>query len=297
MPVARAQSWNARWLVALPVVGAIAVAGGMQVFGGSGPDDGSITLTGAGHAAPAQAAVKVPVASDVAARTSTSSSGATAPAAHSGGPTRKSRYVRAPARPGATVVGLRSTSGGGVTATTGDPASTPTIRIATRATTTSSSSAVATSTRTSTTSSSSATAATTSAGTTSNGSFVDKVVELTNAQRLKNSCKPLTVNAVLTSAAQAHSADMAKRNFFDHNNPDGKTPFARMTAAGYRYSMAAENIAAGYLAPRAVVDGWMNSEGHRKNILNCGLTEIGVGYAAGGAHGTYWTQDFGTPLR
>jgi uncharacterized protein YkwD len=89
---------------------------------------------------------------------------------------------------------------------------------------------------------------------------------------------------------------MAARNFFDHNNPDGKSPFDRMTAAGYRYRMAAENIAAGYATPQAVVDGWMNSPGHRANILNCGLTQIGVGYATGGSYRTYWTEDFATPL-
>jgi uncharacterized protein YkwD len=70
-----------------------------------------------------------------------------------------------------------------------------------------------------------------------------------------------------------------------------------MTAAGYTYRMAAENIAAGHRSPADVVKGWMNSPGHRANILNCGFTQIGVGYATGGTHGTYWTQNFGTPLR
>lgn len=88
---------------------------------------------------------------------------------------------------------------------------------------------------------------------------------------------------------------MAKRDYFDHTNPDGKSPFDRMSAAGYQYRSAAENIAAGYRDAEAVVQGWMNSEGHRKNIMNCGLTEIGVGYATGGKYGTYWTQNFGTP--
>lgn len=119
---------------------------------------------------------------------------------------------------------------------------------------------------------------------------------LTNAQRRSAGCQPLSVDDTLTAVAQAHSADMARRGFFDHVNPDGRSPFDRMTAAGYRYRMAAENIAAGYRSPQQVVDGWMNSPGHRRNILNCGLTEIGIGYATGGGYGVYWTQDFGTPL-
>jgi uncharacterized protein YkwD len=124
---------------------------------------------------------------------------------------------------------------------------------------------------------------------------VEQVIALTNQQRVANKCQPLVANATLNRVAQAHSADMAARAFFDHVNPDGKSPFQRMTDAGYHYRMAAENIAAGYSTPQQVVDGWMNSAGHRANIVNCGLTEIGVGYATGGPMRTYWTQDFGTP--
>jgi uncharacterized protein YkwD len=129
-----------------------------------------------------------------------------------------------------------------------------------------------------------------------NSSFVDQVVTLTNQQRAAQGCSALAVNATLTSVAQAHSVDMSRRNFFDHVNPDGESPFDRMSAAGYRYRLAAENIAAGQRTPQEVVTGWMNSAGHRANILNCGLTQIGVGYATGGSYGIYWTQDFGTPL-
>lgn len=159
-----------------------------------------------------------------------------------------------------------------------------------------------TTTRTSTTSTSPTRTPTTGPSTSppttspsSGGSFADQVVTLTNQQRLANGCQPLTVNATLTKVAQAHSEDMARRNFFDHTNPDGRSPFDRMSAAGYEYRTAAENIAAGHRTPEAVVTGWMNSEGHRRNIVNCGLTEIGVGYVTGGSYGTYWTQDFGTP--
>jgi uncharacterized protein YkwD len=121
------------------------------------------------------------------------------------------------------------------------------------------------------------------------------VVTLTNAQRTANGCPALRVNAILTRVAQAHSADMAANNYFSHTSQDGRSPFQRMTDAGYQFRSAAENIAAGQRTPQDVVTGWMNSAGHRANILNCSLTEIGVGYATGGSYGRYWTQDFGTP--
>ncbi len=129
------------------------------------------------------------------------------------------------------------------------------------------------------------------------GGVTAQVVTLTNAERAKAGCGPLAVDATLTSVAQAHSQDMATHNYFDHNSQNGRTPFDRMTAAGYRYSTAAENIAAGQRTPQDVMTGWMNSPGHRANILNCALKEIGVGYATASSsqYGVYWTQDFGTP--
>jgi uncharacterized protein YkwD len=129
------------------------------------------------------------------------------------------------------------------------------------------------------------------------GGVTTQVVTLTNAERAKAGCGPLSVNATLTAVAQAHSQDMATNDYFDHNSQDGRTPFDRMTAAGYRYSTAAENIAAGQRTPQDVMTAWMNSPGHRANILNCALKEIGVGYATDSAsrYGVYWTQDFGTP--
>jgi len=129
------------------------------------------------------------------------------------------------------------------------------------------------------------------------GGVTTQVVTLTNAERAKAGCGPLAVNATLTAVAQAHSQDMATNNYFDHNSQDGRTPFDRMTAAGYRYSTAAENIAAGQRTPQDVMTAWMNSPGHRANILNCALKQIGVGYATGSSsqYGVYWTQDFGTP--
>jgi uncharacterized protein YkwD len=129
-----------------------------------------------------------------------------------------------------------------------------------------------------------------------NSSFTAQVVTLTNAERAKAGCGALTVNSILTSAAQAHSADMAAHSYFDHNSQDGRSPFDRITAAGYKFSTAAENIAAGQRTPQDVMTSWMNSPGHKANILNCALHEIGVGYATSSSstYGAYWTQDFGT---
>jgi uncharacterized protein YkwD len=125
--------------------------------------------------------------------------------------------------------------------------------------------------------------------------FQAQVVKLTNRERAKAGCKALKSNTALKNAAQKHSADMAKKDYFSHNGKDGRSPFDRMTDAGYAFSAAAENIAAGQRTAADVVEGWMNSAGHKANILNCTYTEIGVGYAKGGSYGTYWTQDFGKP--
>ncbi|MFC8132330.1 sigma-70 family RNA polymerase sigma factor [Streptomyces sp. NPDC057302] len=119
-----------------------------------------------------------------------------------------------------------------------------------------------------------------------------EVTRLANAERAKSGCGPLTLNSKLGDAAQGHSDDMAERDFFDHTNPDGKDPGDRVTAAGYKWSTYGENIAAGQRTPAAVMDSWMNSSGHRANILNCSFKEIGIGYRQGSG-GPWWTQNFG----
>ncbi|WP_433464686.1 CAP domain-containing protein [Spirillospora sp. CA-128828] len=117
------------------------------------------------------------------------------------------------------------------------------------------------------------------------------VVSLTNAERAKNGCKALRIDQRLVVAARKHSADMAANDYFDHASRNGDSPWKRMEDAGYS-SPGAENIAKGYPTASAVVKGWMNSPGHRANILNCGLRAIGVGMASGPG-GPLWTQDFG----
>ncbi|MGW0800290.1 sigma-70 family RNA polymerase sigma factor [Streptomyces sp. NPDC002692] len=124
---------------------------------------------------------------------------------------------------------------------------------------------------------------------------VEQVVALVNKERAAAGCGPLTEDAQLEKAAQAHSDDMAARNFFEHTNPDGADPGQRITAAGYRWSTYGENIAEGQQTPQAVMESWMNSPGHRANILNCSFKNIGVGVHKGSG-GPWWTQDFGAKL-
>ncbi|WP_462202764.1 CAP domain-containing protein [Frankia sp. CcWB3] len=126
-------------------------------------------------------------------------------------------------------------------------------------------------------------------------SLVGQVVTSTNLERRAAGCPPLIVDLRLAAAAQAHSVDMATAGYFGHDSPDSRSPFDRIAAAGFSFSIAAENIAAGQRTVAEVMRGWMNSPDHRSNILTCSLTRIGVGYATGGRYGTYWTQDFGTP--
>ncbi|MBM2621888.1 CAP domain-containing protein [Actinoplanes sp. LDG1-06] len=124
--------------------------------------------------------------------------------------------------------------------------------------------------------------------------YETEVVKLTNAERTARGCKALRIDDRLVTAARAHSTDMVKQNFFSHTGSDGSNFVTREVRAGYpRNGASAENIAWGYRTPQQVVTGWMNSPGHRKNILNCASTAVGVGvaYTSGGA--PYWTQDFG----
>ncbi|WP_143447884.1 CAP domain-containing protein [Kineosporia sp. R_H_3] len=144
----------------------------------------------------------------------------------------------------------------------------------------------------------STTKTTTAAGSgTTNNAAEAEVLRLVNVERGKVGCKPVTADATLTTVARAHSKDMAVKGYFSHDTPGGKDPFERMSDAGYKYSWAAENIAAGQSDAAAVMDSWMNSKGHKANILNCKLTELGVGMwkQSGSQYGVYWTQDFGTP--
>ncbi|GHC67940.1 CAP domain-containing protein [Streptomyces flavofungini] len=124
------------------------------------------------------------------------------------------------------------------------------------------------------------------------GSTAQQVLTLVNAERQQAGCRPLTNNSKLATAAQRHSADMKARNYFSHTSPDGTDPGQRITAAGYRWSTYGENIARGQQTAKSVMTSWMNSEGHRANILNCSFKELGVGIVKGSG-GPWWTQNFG----
>jgi uncharacterized protein YkwD len=122
-----------------------------------------------------------------------------------------------------------------------------------------------------------------------------EVVRLVNVERAKVGCAAVRSDDRLQAAARGHSADMAARGYFSHTTPEGVEFATRITDAGYVWRGAGENIAKGYRTPADVMTGWMNSAGHKANILNCGFQDLGVGVAADGTGTLLWTQDFGTP--
>jgi uncharacterized protein YkwD len=125
--------------------------------------------------------------------------------------------------------------------------------------------------------------------------MTNEVLELVNLERQIQKLHPLQSDSRLQAAATGHSQDMAAQNYFDHTSLDSRTPGMRISQAGYSWSTYGENIAAGYSTPAAVMAGWMNSAGHRANILSSAFCDLGVGYAyaAESTYGAYWTQNFG----
>ncbi|MGG4266809.1 CAP domain-containing protein [Peribacillus simplex] len=119
--------------------------------------------------------------------------------------------------------------------------------------------------------------------------FEQEVVKLTNAEREKQGLAALKVDTELSKVARIKSQDMKDKNYFDHNSPTYGSPFDMMKKFGISYTTAGENIAQGQKTPEEVVQAWMNSQGHRENIMNSSFTHIGVGYVESG---NYWTQQF-----
>lgn len=119
--------------------------------------------------------------------------------------------------------------------------------------------------------------------------YEQEVIRLVNEIRAQNGLKALTYDWELSRVARIKSQDMEDNNYFAHNSPVYGTPFQMIRNFGISFQTAGENIAKGYTSPQAVVNGWMNSSGHRANILNASYTKIGVGYVSGGH---YWTQMF-----
>ncbi len=134
----------------------------------------------------------------------------------------------------------------------------------------------------------------------SSSDFVQRVLDLTNQFRSQNGVAPLQLNQELNAAALNHSTDMALQDYFSHTGKDGSSAGDRMSQVGYTSYAWGENIAAGYTTPEQVVQGWINSPGHRANMLNPSFTELGVGYynlandTGSVNYKNYWTQDFGS---
>lgn len=119
--------------------------------------------------------------------------------------------------------------------------------------------------------------------------YEQEVIRLVNEIRVQNGLKTLTYNWELSRVARYKSQDMKDNRYFSHTSPVYGSPFQMMKNFGITYRSAGENIARGQTSPQAVVNAWMNSSGHRANILNASFTQIGVGYVA---DGNYWTQMF-----
>ncbi|MEA5573016.1 CAP domain-containing protein [Calothrix sp. UHCC 0171] len=123
------------------------------------------------------------------------------------------------------------------------------------------------------------------------------LLELTNAERQKAGLPPLRFSSTLGQAAQDHAEDMVRNNFFDHAGSNGSQPAQRAKKRGYSSSYIGENIAAGNTTPEETIRQWMNSSGHRENILSANYTEIGFGYVKNSSYkyGHVWVQVFGSP--
>jgi len=123
--------------------------------------------------------------------------------------------------------------------------------------------------------------------------MAEEALGLLNSARVRAGCAPLLSHSLLYAVALEHSRDMAQNNYFSHTSLDGKGPGTRASEAGYPWGRYAENIAAGYSTAQGVVDGWLASEGHRRNVLNCDYKEGGLAvfYDPSSTYLYYWTHD------
>ena len=122
--------------------------------------------------------------------------------------------------------------------------------------------------------------------------YQKEVVDLVNIERAKAGLNPLTLDSSISNVATKKSQDMIDNNYFSHNSPTYGSPFDMLKKFGISYKTAGENIAMGQKTPKEVVNAWMNSEGHRKNIMNPNFSKIGVGVAQKSGGSIYWTQIF-----
>lgn len=127
--------------------------------------------------------------------------------------------------------------------------------------------------------------------------YAKEVARLVNVERSKRGLQKLTLNAQISKVAKIKCQDMINKHYFSHTSPTYGSPFKMMESFGIRFSAAGENIAYGQKTPAEVMNGWMNSPGHRANILSGTYTNIGVGMAQTGSGVKYWTQMFTKPLK
>lgn len=123
----------------------------------------------------------------------------------------------------------------------------------------------------------------------------EAILKLVNQERQKAGVQPLTLSDALTKVAYTKAKDMADKNYFSHDSPTYGSPFDMLKHFGVSYSYAGENIAAGQKTAEEVMNSWMNSSGHKANILNKNYTQLGVGFYRGGQYGTEWVQLFIRP--
>lgn len=273
--------------VALAAVG---TSVGLGLFDDNG---GGRTAQQAGAAVPGGPATDLDSdrSSDHASRDS-AAVGAGTGAGRTGGANGAASSTTPPAAPGTSPGAPGGSAGPGTPGASGTPGSSDPPSTSASAAPPASSPAAPTSsrppTRPTTTSGAQPTKSPTSTGA---AAFEDRVLVIVNNERAAAGCGPVRADSPLRDLARAHSKDMADRDYFSHNTPEGKTPWDRASAAGVNY-LAAENIARGQQTPESVMDAWMNSDGHRRNILNCSFTKLGVGVQTGSG-GPWWTQEFG----
>lgn len=164
-----------------------------------------------------------------------------------------------------------------------------------KATATAPTTAPAKSTATAPTTAPSKAAPTTATASANIGAYEQQVADLVNKERAAAGLPALKVNTKLAGVAEKKAEDLRDKNYFSHTSPTYGSPFDMMKQFGISYQSAGENIAKGQKTPDTVMNGWMNSEGHRANILNSSYTEIGVGYVTDSNGGTYWVQMFIRP--
>lgn len=138
---------------------------------------------------------------------------------------------------------------------------------------------------------------------TQRAALIERLVDVVNRQRALNGVRPVTLEPRLSKAAQAHSDDMARRDYFHHKSPDGRDVADRVQSAGYPWRIVEENLSAGLSDPDSVVNSWMTSPEHRDNMLNPDVTDVGAGVTEvrpGTGHSrysVYWTAVFAARAR